>query len=76
MRNGVGGPVLHALSEDIKRIQRRDDAPVAVWLVSDLFVALLGEVGVTEAAEVNVPVYSPVTRQIEMVPVRRLGGEA
>jgi hypothetical protein len=76
VRTGPGGPVLHALAEDIKRIQRRDDAPAVIWLSSELFAGLLDEVCAPDASEVVIPVYSPVTRRIETVPVRRMGGEA
>lgn len=69
----IPGPVLHGLADDIKRIQRSHDAPVAIWLASDLFEAMLSEVALVDATEVVVPVYSPVTGRIETVPVRRLG---
>lgn len=69
----IPGPVLHSLAADIKRIQLSHDAPVAIWLAPDLFAGLLDEVSLSDASEVEMPIYSPVTGRIETVPVRRLG---
>lgn len=67
------GPVLHGLAQDIVRIQKRGDAPVAIWLAPELMADALAEVQQPTWQDFEIPVYSPVAEAIVLVPVRAMG---
>jgi hypothetical protein len=69
------GQVLRGLADDVVRIQRSGDAPVAIWLCPELFAAVLDECQHPGWESFEVPIYSPVTNAIVLVPVRRMGAQ-
>lgn len=69
------GPVLRDLADEIVRIQKRGDAPVAIWLCQELFKTVLDECQHPGWDSFEIPVYSPVAQAIVLVPVRRMGAQ-